>query len=992
MESYPSMMTMSGILGQSHDMGGHKTTHVAQSLVHRDSIQLPFSAINQGGGPERVAFYSPVSAIVGSHLKTDLESCLALVRRKVAEKFGTTLELITHIRRNRFGDSGHVTPNEFRYTLIKLGVQVPAPMADEVFKIFDSDRSGSINFDEFATWVMNSEFKPKDKNAQAINRVEKLRDKFGKWATKYPDIMREHFGPKTTYSKFYDTINRKCMKMTEPEVKDLFRILDPQKTGFIDGEVAQHWVDTGKVEKPLHSPARTKSAPVPSLEQAITKVCGKNVHQLEWCFLSVDPGRKQSMTFDDFNRNLTEGGLSNARSREDVKALFMALGGATGQADIGKLLKVLPPMMEALAVEKAKRLKDNADAVRPSTAKVMSSEEVRLCRVDRLMREGVRRSYDEIKTEFDAVDKEGVGYVEVDALRTALRRACCPIASDDFDLVVKNLRKDGDGRVQWTHFLQVYATRAAPHSLQGPGFTQAALALRKQYLMANPNSDKRQFMPRPKNAPKDTFRPTSALTDPSLAQPVSPSLTEADAAVFAEENSNNNSNSNSSSSSNQGPESNKTETSMAKSQALAPVDVRQRPQTAPGPDFGKSFLVQSLGAGLGGAGAGTGIGGASVGEPSPAGGGLAATRQRISEQRAKLCAALLDIDMQSKDPAAGVRKVVLESDTDRSVRKTWAAVLKDCHRYDPEGLGCVSREDFVAALMNGNLKDSLDEVSMDELAVQYAIVGSEGRMVDYVQCFKTFLTDAADRFLPSDSQLDAEKSAKLKSTQSIARPGGLKHPWEFDYFKREKEGPGYWERAMLPKIDAQSLTTSASTGTLSNSSSILSALAPRFAQEVAVTRGARALTATERDAVMDQYPAEVRELCAKAYSVLKPNWREVRLEFKKHEIPKHRGHIFNYHFMDIITNHGVVLNVWERPKVCHAFRVGGMARTGVINFDSFQRVCVLVAIAKIKSTAKASILAATTEKSVLPAAGAAVSVEATSGDSAAAGGNVDDGA
>jgi len=36
-------------------------------------------------------------------------------------------------------------------------------------------------------------------------------------------------------------------------------------------------------------------------------------------------------------------------------------------------------------------------------------------------------------------------------------------------------------------------------------------------------------------------------------------------------------------------------------------------------------------------------------------------------------------------------------------------VLKDCHRYDPRRLGCVSREDFVGALMNGDLKDILDE-------------------------------------------------------------------------------------------------------------------------------------------------------------------------------------------------------------------------------------------------------------------------------------------
>ena len=51
----------------------------------------------------------------------------------------------------------------------------------------------------------------------------------------------------------------------------------------------------------------------------------------------------------------------------------------------------------------------------------------------------------------------------------------------------------------------------------------------------------------------------------------------------------------------------------------------------------------------------------------------------------------------------------------------------------------------------------------------------------------------------------------------------------------------------------------------------------------------------------------------------------------------------------ILLKRGVVLNVWERPKLCHAFRVKGDAgRIGVVSFDDFQRACVLTAIEKIK--------------------------------------------
>ena len=59
---------------------------------------------------ERVTWMSRTSDIVGSFTKTDIESYLTLIRRKIQEKVSTTQDLITHIRRNKVGDSGHVTP------------------------------------------------------------------------------------------------------------------------------------------------------------------------------------------------------------------------------------------------------------------------------------------------------------------------------------------------------------------------------------------------------------------------------------------------------------------------------------------------------------------------------------------------------------------------------------------------------------------------------------------------------------------------------------------------------------------------------------------------------------------------------------------------------------------------------------------------------------------------------------------------------------------
>ena len=108
----------------------------------------------------------------------------------------------------------------------------------------------------------------------------------------------------------------------------------------------------------------------------------------------------------------------------------------------------------------------------------------------------------------------------------------------------------------------------------------------------------------------------------------------------------------------------------------------------------------------------------------------------------------------------------------------------------------------------------MDELAMEELAMTYAIDGSEGRMIDYLLCFKTFLMQAAERFHPSESTLANEtgKKQEIKNHQKQPpRAEGLKHPWDFEYFKRpegRKKGPAYWEKALLPKIDTPSSTAS----------------------------------------------------------------------------------------------------------------------------------------------------------------------------------------
>ena len=107
-----------------------------------------------------------------------------------------------------------------------------------------------------------------------------------------------------------------------------------------------------------------------------------------------------------------------------------------------------------------------------------------------------------IHAELDSLDIDGRGFIESEILRAVIVKFCCPIAPKDFELILREIRKDptSDRRVSWPHFLQVYGTRAAPNALQGPGFHQAALLQRKKELFECKNADKTFFLPRPKHA------------------------------------------------------------------------------------------------------------------------------------------------------------------------------------------------------------------------------------------------------------------------------------------------------------------------------------------------------------------------------------------------------------------------------------------------------------------------------------------------------------
>ena len=85
---------------------------------------------------------------------------------------------------------------------------------------------------------MNSEFKPpkteKDINGFDDPRDEVLRIKLLKSVRKCPECY-SRLPKKANFKTFFESVNRKFVRLTEPDAKRIFELLDPMKTGFVDG-------------------------------------------------------------------------------------------------------------------------------------------------------------------------------------------------------------------------------------------------------------------------------------------------------------------------------------------------------------------------------------------------------------------------------------------------------------------------------------------------------------------------------------------------------------------------------------------------------------------------------------------------------------------------------------------------------------------------------------------------------------------------------------
>ena len=97
--------------------------------------------------------------------------------------------------------------------LIKFGVLLSVEVSNLIFQIFDSDRSGTIDFDEFAFWIINSDFKRLD---------AKIRSRFG--VRQHHSKIKNSEQPKKTQNvNINSDMNLKPIKLSEEELSLLDR-------------------------------------------------------------------------------------------------------------------------------------------------------------------------------------------------------------------------------------------------------------------------------------------------------------------------------------------------------------------------------------------------------------------------------------------------------------------------------------------------------------------------------------------------------------------------------------------------------------------------------------------------------------------------------------------------------------------------------------------------------------------------------------------------
>jgi hypothetical protein len=155
---------------------------------------------------------------------------------------------------------------------------------------------------------MNSEFKPMSKkidpHALQCAADESYRIKLLRCAKKYPEYFMK-LPCNTTFRMFVERVNYRFTRLIESDCREIFRLLDADGKGVIDGAMIIPWAETGKmIQKPAEKPVTQD--PILGVKEAAINICGKNIHVLDNCFNTQEKESASKMTYETFYRLLRE--------------------------------------------------------------------------------------------------------------------------------------------------------------------------------------------------------------------------------------------------------------------------------------------------------------------------------------------------------------------------------------------------------------------------------------------------------------------------------------------------------------------------------------------------------------------------------------------------------------------------------------------------------------------------------------------------------------
>lgn len=291
-------------------------------------------------------------------------------------------------------------------------------IVDKIFNIFDSDRSGTMDYDEFGAWIMNQDVigpqqvEVKEDKESALRRkvLQSINSNQGLFSTVNHQLSY------TEFMAFVSFLPKAFL--TEKEARAVFLMLTRNKSkDSIDMVQLRRWAQ-GEAETEAMSRPEQVQEVIPTLAQAIKSEFGTNRGIIFQCFEEYAGQGRVLISFEEFRRCLlAQGHGLDVRS---AKNLFFAFGGSAGYVDTSLILS---------SVENTPVLKSHLTD-RPRVYN----------RVNELLREALRKSYRELQKEFRTLDPEDTGYVSAEQMHQAINLRCLPLTHHDFRGVLKQVR------------------------------------------------------------------------------------------------------------------------------------------------------------------------------------------------------------------------------------------------------------------------------------------------------------------------------------------------------------------------------------------------------------------------------------------------------------------------------------------------------------------------------------------------------------------------